>query len=95
MKNPLNENIKNLRLQRGLNQVDFAKKLSVTKQCVSNWENDNVLPSIEMLIKIADFFNVTTDYLLGREHDDFINVDGLTQTQITHLRLLIQDLKTK
>ena len=38
----LNENIKKLRMARGLNQVDFAKKMGVSKQCVSNWENDNV-----------------------------------------------------
>ena len=62
----LNENIKKLRMAKGLNQVEFAKSLSVTKQCVSNWENDNVIPSIEMLCKIADFFEVSTDYLLGR-----------------------------
>ena len=55
MKKALNENIKELRIQRGLNQVEFAQKMNVTKQCVSNWENDNVLPSIEMLLKMADF----------------------------------------
>ena len=63
---PLNDNIRNLRIARGLNQVEFAKRLGVTKQCISNWENDNVVPSIEMLCKIADFFEVSTDYLLGR-----------------------------
>ena len=47
MKGLLNENIKQLRLQNGLSQVEFAKIMGVTKQCVSNWENDNVLPSIE------------------------------------------------
>ena len=92
MKKTLNENIKNLRQQRGLSQVDFAKKLSVTKQCVSNWENDNVLPSIEMLVRIADFFGVSTDYLLGRCQDNFINTKGLTEEQITHIRFIIEDL---
>ena len=52
----LNENIKTLRISRNMNQVEFAKALCVTKQCVSNWENDNVVPSIDMLCKIADFF---------------------------------------
>lgn len=89
----LNENIKRLRMQRGLNQVEFAKRMNVTKQCVSNWENDNVLPSIEMLIRIADFFSVTTDYLLGREMKSVIDTEGLTEEQVTHLQLLITDLK--
>ena len=61
----LNEKIKELRLSYKLNQVEMAKALGVSKQCVSNWENDNVLPSIEMLVKIAKFFNVSSDYLLG------------------------------
>ena len=93
MENGLNENIKKLRLARGLNQVEFAKALSVTKQCVSNWENDNVLPSIEMLVKIAEFFSVSTDFLLGRASDCVINVEGLTEEQLVHVRLIVEDLR--
>ena len=93
MKNALNENIKFLRQQRGLNQVSFAEEMLVTKQCVSNWENDNVLPSVEMLVKIADFFGVTTDYLLGRECAAVLSVDGLTDEQIVHLRFIVEDLQ--
>ena len=93
MEKGLNENIKALRLASGLNQVEFAKALSVTKQCVSNWENDNVLPSIEMLVRIADFFSVSTDFLLGREKDCVIDVEGLTEEQRVHIRFLIEDLK--
>ena len=93
MNGVLNENIKKLRIARGLNQVEFAKALSVTKQCVSNWENDNVLPSIEMLVKIADFFSVTTDYLLGRTATCVLSTDGLTEEQSTHVRLLVDDLR--
>ena len=88
----LNENIKKLRVAQGLNQVEFAKILSVTKQCVSNWENDNVVPSIDMLCKIADFFGVSTDYLLGRSDKRVIEVSNLTDEQITHLVSLIEDL---
>ena len=74
-----------------MNQVAFAKTLGVTKQCVSNWENDNVLPSIEMLVKIADAFGVTTDYLLGRSNEITLDVSLLTEEQRGHLSLLIQD----
>ena len=88
----LSENIKKLRLARGLNQVEFAKILSVTKQCVSNWENDNVVPSIDMLCKIADFFRVSTDYLLGRSEKRVVEVSGLTDEQISLLVSLIDDL---
>ena len=88
----LNENIKKLRIARGINQVEFAKIMGVSKQCVSNWENDNVMPSIEMLCKIADFFNVTTDYILGRKEDRTINVSNLTEEQIGHLVYLADNL---
>lgn len=88
----LNENIKALRISRGMNQVVFAKLLGVTKQCVSNWENDNVLPSIEMLMKIADCFGVTTDYLLGRSNAAAIDVSSLTEEQRGHIALLVKDL---
>ena len=89
----LNENIKSLRIASGMNQVEFANLMGVTKQCVSNWENDNVLPSIEMLTKIADIFKVKTDYLLGREERLSIDVSGLTEEQISHVALIIKDLE--
>ena len=88
----LNENIKRLRMARGLNQVEFARVMGVSKQCVSNWENDNVMPSIEMLIKIADFFNVTTDYILGRSERTYIDVTGLSDEQISHISLIVSDI---
>ncbi len=93
MKGLLNENIKQLRQQNGLSQVQFAGAMGVTKQCVSNWENDNVVPSIEMLVKIAEYFKVSTDSLLGRESSAQLSVEGLTEEQIGHIRLIIKDLR--
>ena len=51
-------------MKQGYTQVSLAQKLSVTKQAVSNWENGNIQPSIDMLVRLADLFSVTTDYLL-------------------------------
>lgn len=90
----LNENIKKLRISSGLNQVELAKRLGVTKQCVSNWENGNVLPSIEMLVSIANAFKVTTDYLLGCCSNITVDVSGLTEEQTGHIILLIKDLES-
>ena len=89
----LNDTIKELRQNRGISQVTLATALGVTKQSVSNWENDNIQPSIEMLVKIAKFFSVSTDYLLGLTEKESIDVTGLNSTQITHLRLIIEDLQ--
>ncbi len=91
----LNENIRQLRISRGMNQVVFAKVMGVTKQCVSNWENDNVLPSIEMLCKIADVFCVSTDYLLGRDASAVIDVSELTEIQRAHVAQIVSDLSCK
>ena len=87
----LNENIKRMRVARGMSQVEFARIIGVTKQCVSHWENDNVIPSIEMLVKIADAFNVKTDLLLGRDSEEFIDVSDLTEEQRGHIALLVED----
>ncbi len=85
--------IKELRLALGLNQVQFGKSLNVTKQSVCNWENGNIQPSIDMLIKIATKYSVRTDYLLGLDDERVIDVSGLTDTQIAHIQNIIRDIK--
>ena len=89
----LGERIRLLRTSRGMNQSELANRLGVTKQCVSNWENDNILPSVEMLIRLATFFRVSTDYLLELDGERVVSVVGLTDRQIAHLSMIIDDLK--
>lgn len=89
----LNERIKLLRIGRGLSQVDLAEKLGVSKQSVSNWENDNIQPSIEMLAKISHIFSVSTDYLLGEDSREFIEITGLKKEYISHIQQIIDDMK--
>ena len=89
----LNEQIRELRNIRGISQIQLANKLGVTKQSVSNWENDNILPSIEMLVKIANFFEVSTDYLLGLDKKRTLDVQNLTEIQISHIQLIVDDLR--
>ena len=52
-----------LREAHNFSQVQLATKLHVSKQAISNWENNNIMPSIEMLVKLADLFGVSTDFL--------------------------------
>ena len=89
------EKIKAFRMSRGLSQVDLAGKLGVTKQSVSNWENENIMPSIDRLIKIAEVFPVTTDFLLGLSEKHSLNTDGLSEQQIAHIQTLINDILGK
>ena len=88
----INERIKQLRQARSMTQVELASGLGVSKQCVSNWENDYIQPSIEMLIKLAEFFKVSTDYLLGRDDGLNINVSGLTEKEVAQIRMLVDAL---
>ena len=88
----INERIKQLRQGKGMTQVDLANELGVSKQCVSNWENDYIQPSIEMLIKLAEYFKVSTDYLLGIDNDLTINVYGLSDKEVAHIRMIVDDL---
>ena len=94
--------IKYLRQSRALRQVQLADKLGVKKQSISNWENDNIRPSVEMLEKIADFFDVSTDYLLGREEKgkglggvNTLDVTGLSPLQIKHIQLIVDDIRER
>lgn len=89
----LSKQIKSLRITHNMTQVELAKKLNITKQAVSNWENDNIQPSIDMLVKLADFFGVSTDYLLGRDATNYINVEGLSKEETAHIHLIIKDLQ--
>ena len=94
----LNQRIRLLRRARNMSQVELAHRLGVTKQSVSNWENDNIMPSIEMLIRIADFFHVSTDYLLGRDVQEpaapqMLDITGLTPRQIEHIQFIVDDLR--
>lgn len=89
----LNENIRQHRLSKGISQVELARQLGVTKQCVSNWENDNIQPSVEMLCKIADYFTISTDELLGRVKTCTVSLDGLSPDVQARVRTLVEDLK--
>lgn len=84
--------LRELRNSRRISQVTLAKALRVSKQSVSNWENDNILPSIEMLIKLADFFSVSTDYLLELDDKIYLDITGLTAEQLGHIQQIVNDL---
>ena len=67
MENKFSEIFKSLRLESGLGQELLAKNLKVSKGIISLWENGLREPTMYSLISIANFFNVTIDYLVGRE----------------------------
>ncbi|KSU18282.1 helix-turn-helix domain-containing protein [Lactococcus lactis] len=59
------EQLKTLRKKNSLTQKELAEKVGVKQNSYANWENGNREPNIEMLVRIADYFDVSLDYLLG------------------------------
>lgn len=63
--------LKELRLQHGLTQKELVELLGVKRNTYSDWENGKCKPNYEKLEKIADFFDVSLDWLFGREQMKF------------------------
>ena len=61
--------LKELRQEKGLHQKDIALILHKTITCISDWERGRTEPSLQDLTQIADYFEVSVDYLLGRTND--------------------------
>ena len=81
-----------LRKQKSWSQEEFAEKLDVSRQAVSRWENGTALPDAQNILRISKLFNVTTDYVLGRNEKTYIDVSGLTDEQISHISLIVSDM---
>lgn len=62
----LSSRIKELRKERGMKQSELAKVLHISQQAIGSWETGRTIPGADTLNDLADIFNVTTDYLLGR-----------------------------
>lgn len=63
--NKFKDNLKELRIEKNLGQIELAKELGVSKGIISLWENGLREPNMYSLIKLAKFFNVTIDELVG------------------------------
>lgn len=62
--------LKELRTEKNLTQTSVANAIHTSQRNIGRWENNEVLPTADFIIRLAEFFNVSTDYLLGLE-DDF------------------------
>lgn len=63
-------NFKNIRIKRDLKQIKFAMDLETTQETISSYETGRVFPSSDMLIKLANYYNTSIDYLLCRTKYD-------------------------
>lgn len=87
------ERLRQLRTSRGISQEELGKRLGVTKQTVSNWEIENVTPALDMFQNIVNYFHTTPNDMLGYDLKKTVDVTGLSDTEIAHLVLLVEDLK--
>ena len=69
-------NLSKLRREKGLSQRQAAAELGVSQALLSHYENDSREPRLEFVIKICDYYSVTTDYMLGRTRE---RRDGATR----------------
>lgn len=87
--------LKTLRQKENMTQAQLSQKLDLTKSVISAYETGLRLPSYDVLIHIAQIFNVSTDYLLGLEHPQEIDLSGLSSEEVTALLNLIKAMKRK
>ena len=88
------ENLKNLRKGRGMTQSELGSKIGLSKAVISKYETGLGYPSFDVLIRIAKFFGVTTDYLLGVSGDKLMDITGLTESQADLLHRMVAELRT-
>ena len=59
---------KELRIEKGLSQRDLAKETGISQQAISFWEQDKRTPNMDDCIKLADFYGISLDELVGRNY---------------------------
>lgn len=77
----MGKRLKELRTERKLTQQQLASQIGLATSAISSYESGNRYPSYEVLIKYSKIFHVTTDYLLGIESLDTVDVSDLTKKE--------------
>ena len=75
--------------------IRIGKKLGITRSSVNAWEMGISIPSTQYIVELALLFNVSTDYLLGIPQTTFINVEGLSEKEISLIVEIVDCLKNK
>ena len=81
--------LKELRLERNLTQMDVADGIHTGQSNIGRWEREEVLPTADFIVKLANFFAVSTDYLLGRTDDLGVVVSADHEPQFSEEELAL------
>lgn len=85
--------LKQLRKTHNLTQTELGSRVGLSKAVVSKYENGLGYPTFDVLIRIANYFGVTTDYLLGVSKGKTVDVSGLSESQIDAIHRIISEFK--
>ena len=89
------QRLKQLRKDKHMTQAQVAKRIGVTASMVSSYETDIRLPSYEVMVRIADLFGVTVDYLLCRQDKRFLDISDLDDKEASIVGDMVAILKKK
>lgn len=96
------DTLRRLRKDKGLTGEQLGDLFGVAKTTISAWERGVNFPKADMIRKIADFFNVSVDYLMGNpepredsSNKQYIDVSGLSEEDIVAISLIVERLKEK
>lgn len=87
--------LKRLRDEKELTQKELGALLGVTRATISSYERCALYPSIEALIKICQFFNVSADYMLGLSDANTFDTSYLTDQQELIIRAILEEFREK
>lgn len=87
------ERLKNLRKEAGFTQVDVASKLGISQPAYASWERGVKKPTQENLVKIAQIFNVSIDYLVGNSEEKLDELDNIELLFRMNLKGLTEEEK--
>lgn len=87
------EKITQLRKEKGLSQTELAEAIKASREAISKYERGEAIPSVEVAARIADVFEVTIDFLMGKNHT--LAVDNKTLKRMQDIDALDDNTKDK
>lgn len=91
------ENLRKIREKRNINQLKVAMDLEITQESISKYETNKAMPSSTVLIKLANYFNCSVDYLLDRTKNPKMNIEkqSIEDENIENLIFRFKKLSTE
>ena len=89
----IGDKIRNLRTNAKMTQPELAEKLGVSRSAIASYENNSRQPSSQIIVKLSQIFNISTDYFLTDSRHEIVDISGLTNSQKKAVHDLIKAFK--